>query len=314
MDHKRIVFYLIIRLWHLQMINICLMMLLRMYNLVDKHYKKYILKNRALVRHETQLEYLDSLIGSSDINCVDQVRMNKRTFGVLCELLRADGRVKNDGLVTLEEQVCMFLHTPAHHVKNRTIRSRFKRSGETISRYFNSVLQGVLRLQENLLCVPEPVPADCTDDRWRWFKNCLGTLDGTYIQVRVLENDKPRYQTRKSDIATNVLGVCSRDLKFIFVFPGWKGSASDSRVLRDAISNPNGLKVPRAIVMLKAFLSPYRGTWYHLKEWGQRIPSNREEYFNMKHSYARNVIERCFGLLKVRWAILRSPSFYPLRT
>ncbi|KAL5569163.1 hypothetical protein UlMin_025738 [Ulmus minor] len=228
-----------------------------MYNLVDKHYKKYILKNRSLVRHETRLEYLDSLIGSSDINCVDQLRMNKRTFGVLCELLRADGRVKKD---------------------------------ETTSRYFNSVLHGVLRLQDNLLCVPEPVPADCTDDRWRWFKNCLGALDGTYIQVRVLENDKPRYRTRKSDIATNVLGVCSRDLKFIFVFPGWEGSASDSRVLRDAISNPNGLK------------------------WGQRIPSNREEYFNMKHSCARNVIERCFGLLKVRWAILRSPSFYPLKT
>ncbi|KAL5576205.1 hypothetical protein UlMin_017904 [Ulmus minor] len=322
MDQKRIMFYLIIRLWHLQMMNICLMMLLRMYNLVDKHYKKYILKNRSLVRHETRLEYLDSLIGSSDINCVDQLRMNKRTFGVLCELLRADGRVKKDGLVTLEEQVCMFLHTLSHHVKNRTIRSRFKRSGETISRYFNSVLHGVLRLQDNLLCVPEPVPADCTDDRWRWFKNCLGALDGTYIQVRVLENDKPRYRTRKSDIATNVLGVCSRDLKFIFVFPGWEGSASDSRVLRDAISNPNGLKVPRGCYYLvdagysnaEGFLSPYRGTRYHLKEWGQRIPSNCEEYFNMKHSCARNVIERCFGLLKVRWAILRSPSFYPLKT
>ena len=34
----------------------------------------------------------------------------------------------------------------------------------------------------------------------------------------------------------------------------------------------------------------------------------------MKHSCARNVIERCFGLLKVRWAILRSLSFYPIKT
>ena len=33
----------------------------------------------------------------------------------------------------------------------------------------------------------------------------------------------------------------------------------------------------------------------------------------MKHSAARNVIERCFGLLKIRWGILRSPSFYPIR-
>lgn len=34
----------------------------------------------------------------------------------------------------------------------------------------------------------------------------------------------------------------------------------------------------------------------------------------MKHSSARNVIERCFGLLKMRWAILRSPSFYDITT
>ncbi|KAK2653136.1 hypothetical protein Ddye_012992 [Dipteronia dyeriana] len=33
----------------------------------------------------------------------------------------------------------------------------------------------------------------------------------------------------------------------------------------------------------------------------------------MKHSQARNIIERCFGLLKKRWAILRSPSFYLIR-
>ena len=33
----------------------------------------------------------------------------------------------------------------------------------------------------------------------------------------------------------------------------------------------------------------------------------------MKHSSARNVIERAFGVLKGRWAILRGKSYYPLQ-
>ncbi|KAI4300254.1 hypothetical protein L6164_033651 [Bauhinia variegata] len=59
-----------------------------------------------------------------------------------------------------------------------------------------------------------------------------------------------------------------------------------------------------------------RGKRYHLQEWaiGRRAPQNHEKLFNYRHARARNVIERCFGLLKKRWAILRSPSFYPMRT
>ncbi|KAL7265388.1 hypothetical protein ACSBR1_003204 [Camellia fascicularis] len=34
----------------------------------------------------------------------------------------------------------------------------------------------------------------------------------------------------------------------------------------------------------------------------------------MRHSSARNVIERCFGLLKMRWAILRTYSYFSIKT
>ena len=57
--------------------------------------------------------------------------------------------------------------------------------------------------------------------------------------------DTPRFRTRKGGIATNILGVCSQDMEFIFVLPGWEGSAADLRVLRDAISRPQGLRVPQ---------------------------------------------------------------------
>jgi len=34
----------------------------------------------------------------------------------------------------------------------------------------------------------------------------------------------------------------------------------------------------------------------------------------MRHSSARNVIERCFGLIKARWAILRGNSYHPIES
>ncbi|KAK9012050.1 hypothetical protein V6N11_040120 [Hibiscus sabdariffa] len=92
---------------------------------------------------------------------------------------------------------------------------------------------------------PEPIQENSTDDRWKWFKGCLGALDGTFIKVNVASSDRPRYRTRKNEIATNVLGVCTPDMQFIYVLPEWEGSAADGRVLRDAISRRNGLNIPQ---------------------------------------------------------------------
>ncbi|XP_073283078.1 uncharacterized protein [Primulina huaijiensis] len=140
---------------------------------------------------------------------------------------------------------------------------------------------------------------DCSSEKWKFFKGCLGALDGTYIGVQVPNLDKPKYRNRK-------------------------GSAAYSRVLRDAISRPNGLKVPRGCYYLcdcgyanaEGFLAPYRKVCYHLNEWGQRsmTPQNYREYFNFKQASAHDVIERAFGLLKKRWEVLRSPSFYGIKT
>ncbi len=33
-----------------------------------------------------------------------------------------------------------------------------------------------------------------------------------------------------------MLGVCTPEMQFVYVLPGWEGSVADGRVLRDAIS------------------------------------------------------------------------------
>nr|XP_028965142.1 protein ALP1-like [Malus domestica] len=211
--------------------------------------------------------------------------MDRRSFHRLCQVLVTRGHLRATRNVSIEEMVAFFLYILAHHLKNRTINHHFRRSGRTIK--------------------------------------LLGALDGTPVKVHVPECDKPKYGTRKNEIATNVLGVCTPDMQFIYVLPGWEGSAHDGRVRRDAVTRRNGLKVPNGCYYLvdggytngKGFLAPYRRTRYHLNEWrdGYR-PTTPAEFFNMKHSSARNVIERCFGLLKMRWGILRSPSYYHIKT
>jgi hypothetical protein len=57
-------------------------------------------------------------------------------------------------------------------------------------------------------------------------------------------------------------------------------------------------------MLKKGVITPYRGVRYHLKEYSARAPQNMKELFNHRHSSLRNVIERCFGVLKKRFPIL----------
>lgn len=77
------------------------------------------------------------------------------------------------------------------------------------------------------------------------YQGCLGALDGTYIPVTVKKAHKGRYRNRKGEIAVNVLAACDMKMNYVYMLCGWEGSASDSRVLLDAVNRPNGLKIPR---------------------------------------------------------------------
>jgi len=43
----------------------------------------------------------------------------------------------------------------------------------------------------------------------------------------------------------NVLGACTPNMEFIYVLLGWEGSTHNGHVFRNALSRPNGLKVPQ---------------------------------------------------------------------
>ena len=63
------------------------------------------------------------------------------------------------------------------------------------------------------------------------------------------------------------------------------------------------------------YLAPYKGERYHLPEWHRGMELNTpKEKFNRIHSSVRNVIERSFGVLKMKWQILYKMPGYSMVT
>lgn len=114
------------------------------------------------------VKQLDRLVRVTDRSCVDNLRMDRNTFGRLCRLLRDRVGLIDQKFVTVEEQVAMFL---SHHKKTHIVGYDFMRSSQTVSKYIHIVLRGVLTLHELFLVKPDS-DDECTDPGWKWFKVC----------------------------------------------------------------------------------------------------------------------------------------------
>ena len=66
---------------------------------------------------------------------------------------------------------------------------------------------------------------------WPFFSNCIGALNGSHIPISVLVAEQLAWQNRKGWILQNVLTVCNFNINFIYILPGWEGSAHDGQVL-----------------------------------------------------------------------------------
>jgi len=165
---KRKQYTSLVLLW-LEILNIVDLVFQIIFHLLKYHREQYSLKKSYSLTEHTKwrMDYVNGLINESDRKCIDHLRMDKHTFLVLCSMLRTVGKLDDSKHVPLEEQVTLFLNILAHHTKNRIAHNAFKRSGWTVSEYFNKVLKGVMRLQNVLLKKPTPVEENSSDKRWK---------------------------------------------------------------------------------------------------------------------------------------------------
>lgn len=76
---------------------------------------------------------------------------------IFCVIYYAKIAFNDSRGVTVEEQVCFFLLILVGHQKNKSIKNAYRKSGETVNKYFNNVMNCISQLQGVLLEKPQPI-------------------------------------------------------------------------------------------------------------------------------------------------------------
>ncbi|KAJ1689132.1 hypothetical protein LUZ63_013287 [Rhynchospora breviuscula] len=304
------------RLHYLALLYFLMHLLWVMFQLANETIKD-IERELKVERDRERDKLLYRLIHSGQ--CRNIVRMDARTFLELCHVLEEKGGLVPTKQVGIHELVARFLYTISHNEKHRPMAFFFERGRATISRDFHKVMNAIIELEEEYLKQPDgsTVPPEIflNDKFFPYFKDCVGAIDCTHIRAKVQSKIATRYRGRKDNPTMNVLAACTFDLKFTYILVGCEGTASDSRIIKNALSRRYPLKIPEGkfylvdagFMIRSTLITPYRGERYHLKEYSQSNPPQTErELFNLRHSSLRNAIERCFGVLKKRFPIIRS--------
>ncbi|CAN1340639.1 hypothetical protein LINPERPRIM_LOCUS38910 [Linum perenne] len=200
--------------------------------------------------------------------------MERHIFLHLCEELTNHGLCPSKN-ITVQEQVAMFLMILAHSNSARDNAEDFQHSTATVSKYFGIVLKVFINMSRVVIVPPnmsEVPPQILRDPKYYpYFKDCVGAIDGVHVDAIIPISQQIPFRGRKG--------------KYYVVDSGFANALG--------------------------FLAPFRGYTSHFQEIRRRRgPKGREELFNYSHSSLRNVIERCFGVLKRRWLILKMVCSY----
>ncbi|KAL5567609.1 hypothetical protein UlMin_024184 [Ulmus minor] len=293
--------------------------------------QRYVNRIQRMPMHtsiRTGHQYMLELINDHPDRLFNKIRMYRPCFEMLIQVLRQQTALQNSRFLTLEEQVMIFIYVISQKATNRMAMEDWQHSGSTISIVFTRICKAIASLSPIFI---KPSNFDDVPDEIRfnpkyypYFQDCIGAIDGTHIAAHAPSNVANNYRGRKSNVTTNMLAVCSFDMLFTYVVTGWEGAVHDSRVLTTQLEDPNSgfphpppgkyYLVDSGYSNKPGYLAPFRNVPYHLRDArrrGGRI-NGPTELFNYRHASLRNCIERCFGVLKARFPILRFMTNFSL--
>ncbi|KAL5568485.1 hypothetical protein UlMin_025060 [Ulmus minor] len=161
-------------------------------------------------------EKMCELITGHEGLLLEHIRMNRDCFYQLVTLFIVQNRLQETHTLTVQEQLMMFLTMVAHEDSNRRTSYEWKHSGETISRYIDTISSHLVQLASRFIVPPDfdDVSIVIIENRrfFPYFQGCVGAIDGTHIPCVVDANVAAVYR--------------------------WEGLCHDARVLNVATSNP----------------------------------------------------------------------------
>ncbi|XP_052621710.1 uncharacterized protein LOC111898482 [Lactuca sativa] len=237
-------------------------------------------------------EYTLELLHRNRLQCVEVLRMSHDSFVRLYAHFRVHYSLKDNKHVSVEEKMAMFLMMIGHNERYVIIKRRFQNSKQTIHKFFYEVSEKMMLFVQDVM-VPTSfnlnsnIPGHNRRLR-RVFKGAVGALDGTLIHAVVPAKKQDLYRSRgKGDCYQNVLAIGDFNMIFTFVVAEWDGVAHDSRILSEAVADPQA-----------SFPFPP-------PDFRKRRALTNKEKFNHGHAKLWNFIERAFGVLKARFPILK---------
>ncbi|XP_022823108.1 putative nuclease HARBI1 [Spodoptera litura] len=245
-----------------------------------------------------------------DNNFIDAFRLDKETFTLLCNDLRAHTSLRGTKHISLETKVLCTLSFLATGSYQRIVGVTQFLPQRTASRCIREVVEA-LNSDYMLNGIRFPQTQQERQALRQEFQRrfnlpgVVGCIDCTHVAIVKPARDEHLFFNRKGYHSLNVQMICDHNLKILNVNAKYGGATHDSFIWASSQVEPFMRELHR------------RGeqTWllgdsgYPQRAWLMTPVLNaaagsQEDIYTTRHIQARNCIERCFGVLKGRWRCL----------
>ncbi|XP_054167338.1 putative nuclease HARBI1 [Oppia nitens] len=248
------------------------------------------------------------LEGLNTIECVQRFRLDHSGILDICRLIDEDIRrpTKRSNAVSTLLQVCAALRFFAQGAFYRVTGDTLDISTATMSRVVHRVARALTKNVRRYVLFPdsEREIASTKEDFYKLkrFPNVIGAIDGTHVEILAPpQNIEADYVNRKFRHTINVQAVANARLEFIDIVAKYPGRTHDafiwqnSGLRRQLQQRPNigWLLGDSGYPLEPQLMTP-------LSE--PRTPAQIR--YNTAHMSTRNVVERAFGVLKMRFRCL----------